>query len=463
MVVINTFSEIMIRFYAICAVLVILSSCNSSNGLSKKGEQLAATGNYELASDFYCSALEKNQRNVNALIGLKASSRQVMDKQLQDFFIARQSENHREAVYNYLKAEAYREKVNRFGADLQIPAFYKQDFEASKTEYLKSQYDKGKILLSNDSFDQAQEIFNEINKLDPNFKDIKNLLAISVFEPKYKQAKQSMNAGSYRKAYYLFDEIYQSNPGFSDVQQLREWCLNEGVFIIGLAKEDQTNYSKAQNSIYSYLLTELTQLNNPFLKIVDRENMDKVLKEKEQSLSGVFSNSSANTGQVLGTDAILIGEVIEQTNRTNPVKSYTKSAFEQYRIEKINKETNQKYYETNYRKVNYTEYYGMNETTIQYRFKLTSLKDGSIILTAVETNSESDQAHYANYSGNYKFLYPIRNQNDVNLTPRDKQNLHSLFNAYKELKPLATLQNSSYQNIAHSIALKIDEVIKSLD
>src|SRR5690554_3182570 len=105
----------MYSFVGVLLIGVSLAACNGSRGLAKKGAQLQQAGLYSDAADFFYSALLKNNKNVDARIGLTSAGQQVLNAKLSEFSSAKAIGDDKKAVYSYLDAVAFREKVQRLG------------------------------------------------------------------------------------------------------------------------------------------------------------------------------------------------------------------------------------------------------------------------------------------------------------------------------------------------------------
>ncbi|HKK10934.1 MAG TPA: hypothetical protein VJ939_08855 [Bacteroidales bacterium] len=96
------------------AILLIFSGC-ASKRLTKKGQEHQKAGFYEQAASYFYEALQKNDDNLDAKIGLRNTGQQVLEDQLEEFYTAYQNQKTDKAVWTYLEARNYYEKVNQMG------------------------------------------------------------------------------------------------------------------------------------------------------------------------------------------------------------------------------------------------------------------------------------------------------------------------------------------------------------
>jgi len=459
-------SSIIAFLFKACLALVVVAgvqACNSSKSLSKKGAQLEEAGLYNDAALFYYNALLKNSSNIDARIGLSKAGQRVLNDKIDDFTKARAMEEYRDAVYAYKDAMDYRTKVEKLGIKLEAPSYLADDYEEAKRILIKGLYDEGNKHLVNKEFDKANKIFEEIHRLDPDYKDIDNLKDVSRNEPIYIAAVDHFDQGRYRKAYYEFEKIYKVNPSYKDIGILREECLDKGKYPVAIAPFENSSGKKGiEKKIQAFVITELSGLNDPFLRIVERDNMEMVMEEQRLSLSGIVDESTAaEVGNILGAKAILTGKVLTYSANEGKLQSSRKKAFEGYQVKLYNKLEDKVYYETRYKPVSYTEYYNLNEVDLTFQFKAVSLETGEILFSDVVQKKENSEVHYASYDGEATNLYPSKD-NRVVTSSRDRRQLVNLVRSNREIKTVTELSNDAYREAAQEVASDLYKFMKDI-
>ncbi len=443
-------------------VLLTFPACNGSKSLAKKGSQLQEAGMYSDAAMFYYNSLLKNSNNIDARIGLASTGQKVLNDKLSEFSKARASNDSKKAVYAYQDAASYRSKVESLGVKLNAPDYLKDDFEESKRMYVKELYDKGNDLLSDKNFDEANKVFKELSSLESNYKDVSDLQSISRNEPLYISGTELFDAHQWHRSYYQLDEIYRRDPGYKDVAILRKECLDKGQYPVAVLPFENSSRTREINTqIQAYVLTALSQINDPFLKIVERDNMDMILKEQRINLSGIVNEqSAAKVGNLLGAKAILSGIVLSYATLPGKMKVTRKDAYEAYQVKLYNKAEDKNYYETRYKPVSYNEYYNSNEVTVSFQYKAVSLESGEILFSRVVNKKVDSDVYFATYDGEITALYPAGKYGVIS-SNRDHNQLVSLMRASRELKPISDLSKEAFANIAQSISTDlVNEVNK---
>jgi tetratricopeptide (TPR) repeat protein len=281
---------------ALAAVLLI-TGCSGSKSFSKKGEKLDEAGLYAEAADMYFQSLQRNRKNVDAIAGLKKTGQRVLDDKLSEFFKANSMGAAKgTAVEAFLTAQAYADRAQMLGVTLEIPDHYKTDYAQVKGEYLVELYTEGQDLMAKQDFKAAEVVFAKIAALEPNYKDANSLQSIAYVEPLYRSGKASLDAGKYRAAYADLDKVVAKDAAYKDAAVLRQETLDKGRYSVAVVPFTSTAQQRKDLAtvVQAYAITALTESNDPFLKVVDRENIDRILAEQRLGMSGVVDEATAS-------------------------------------------------------------------------------------------------------------------------------------------------------------------------
>jgi len=450
-------SSFLIAFVSI----LLLSGCNGSKSLSKKAGKLEEAGLYSDAALFYYNSLLKNRNNIDARIGLTKMGQRMLNNKVDDFTKTKAMGETKDAVYAYLEAMAYHDKVERLGIDLTYPRYITDDYEDVKAAYVKELYNESNDLMADKRFDQATVILKEIEKLEPGYKDVSALKNTAVNEPLYLAAVRHFDAGRYRLAYYEFDEIYRADPNYKDAGILREECLDLGKFPVAIGEFKNSSSRRGVNDrLTAFVITELSAINDPFLKIVERDNLELILEEQRMSLSGIVDEGTAvEVGNLLGAKAIITGTVLSYDERKGQLKVSEKRGYEGYRVKLYNKEQDKHYYQTRYKPVTYKEYYNANEVSISFQYKAISLETGEVLFSDISEKKISDDVYYASYDGEATNLFPA-NDDGVMTSRSDKNRLLSMLRAERSLKTVDQLANNAYSTIASDLSSELTKLMR---
>ncbi|MEA2105492.1 MAG: hypothetical protein U9P82_02065 [Bacteroidota bacterium] len=437
------------------SAILVIAGC-ASKRYTKKAVKFEEAGLYEDAAEYYYQAVKKKDSNVDAKLGLRKTGQITLDRKLADFTQAYKQTDYKKAVYNYLEAEKYYNKIKLVNVDLDFPDYYKEYYEEAKGDYLNKKYADGVDKLNREDFSAALTVLEEIRTIDDNYKDVNDLYIIAKYEPMYRDANQYLENGIYRKAYYTFETIINGAGNYKQSVALKNEAQEKGTITVLVSDISYASfkYRAVSNKLTSEIKSELSRLNNPFLEIIEPSSLDINLYENGQmnmqaaNLTGI---NAVLTGVVNNYTAINGGTIKEEKKGYIKEVTKTKNA-EGKEIEKV------KYYKTSY-----YEYKQNNKATLSMSFKLISTEDNTVLASDVFNKANSDDMHYAEYKGDKNKLIPgywrykdrgskediqHDNKNDIN-------KLQNLLKADKNIKSaqelLNELMDQSVKNVTNTI------------
>ncbi|MBV6405210.1 MAG: hypothetical protein IT228_09335 [Flavobacteriales bacterium] len=439
---------------ALAAAALLWAGCSGARSLVKKGIKLDEAGLYAEAADMYLQALQRDQRNVEAKIGLKKAGQSLLNDKLGAFFReVNGSGDLAKAVDTYLDAKAYADRANRLGVVLEIPDHQQREFERVKGEHLVALYTQGQGQLERQEFQAAEATFARIAKLEPGYKDASSLQSIAYMEPLYRAARTDLEAGRYRRAHEALSRVLEKDPAYKDAAALRAEALTKGQYSIAvLPFASSGKRTDLAARLQARTVSGITGSGDPFLKVVDRENLDRILEEQRLGLSGVVDQATAvQVGNLIGAKAVLMGDLISYREEAGKPRSSTKKGFEAYSVRQKVPETGESVLVTKYKPVEYTEHLQQNQVTASFSYRLVSLETGEVLVSNVVDVSEQDQAYYANYTGNRDALLPSLN-GVLDPSDRARRDLRALLNAPRQVKPVTTLVDDAMRKAGDRIA-----------
>jgi len=173
----------------------------------------------------------------------------------------------------------------------------------------------------------------------------------------------------------------------------------------------------------SRLVNEVLRSGNPFVRFIDRANMQTIMQEQKLALNGAIDTKSAiRVGEILGAKAILEGKVIKVNTTQGNLVSERKKAYLQSTVKKYNAQERREYFETVYEKINYTQNVRRNNTEIVFQYQLISLETGQILLSKTLTQNEESTVNYSTYPGDVNRLVPGNWENKLTNSSADYVN-----------------------------------------
>ena len=442
-------------------------SCNGPKSLTKKGNKFSEAGIHDQAINYYIKALEKKNSHVDAQVGLLNSGRAILNEFTSKFFQAYSSNDHKTAVYIYLDMERFVKRVSNYTTKITIAQSYKDDFQDAKKIYVESKFDEANELISEEKFNAANTIFYEIEKIEPDFEgqDFEALKEMALLEPYYRRGTKHLNNEKYRRSYAEFKFIDGKNPNYKDAKFKLSDALEKAQFTIGVLKFENLSYDKSSSEYISSQLTDnILKSGNPFVKLIDRSNMDRVVKEQMMNMNGVTNGSVViKAGELIGAKALLVGTVLKVTKNSQSPNAKKVKAYTSYRVKKYDAKNDKNYYETRYKKTSYSQYDGYNQVTISFKYQLISAETGQILLSDIIEKSAKSEVSYATYDGNYKNLVPgtwkhlrFKSSSDnVNTKSSARRSLKNKFSANTKLTPITQIQANIQTQVAKQAASAI--------
>ena len=441
--------------FFIFIVLLIAQSCATSKSLTKKGAKLEEAGQYMAAADLYYQAVKKNPRNTDAIIAMNRTGKRVLADYLRTFSKFAMSEDYKRATYAYLDAVAYKEKIKTINIELKIPPAEEDKFAEVKQAFITEEYEKGLKNISLEQFSQAEANFNEVYKFDQNYKDVAELRNIAFLEPIYRKAEMLKDQKEYRKAYNIYEKILKRVGNYKDTQEHREYVLEKGQIPIAFSSIKNTTYAIFAKNIKQYVISDIVNINDPFIRVVDREDIDKVLQEQKLALSGrVNKDQQVELGEIVGAKYAVIFDVTSYDVDYRPLKKSRKQGFEAYEEKYYDKNLEKYRYRVLYRKKYYYVYSAYKKVSMIVSYKILSLTTGEIIATDVVRRDAESSVYYATYSGKKSALHPS-DDGHVNTSTNDYNRLQHLFKANRTLKSRDELTNEIYQISSSTIANRV--------
>lgn len=432
----------------------------------KKGKKLDEAGMYSEATEYYLDALARKRTNVDAKIALKNSGQKVLDDHLMEFYQAQAIDDHKRAVYSYLSALEFKDRVSYVGVNLDMPSNYEDMFKQSKMSYVSGLYGEANEYLEVEDYEKATAKFEEIKKLVPDFKNVKELSKTAFQEPLYQKALGLYDNSEYRDAFYLFQKV-NSQGEYKDSKSLEAICLENGLFTVGIvAFKNSGKVSGADEALAAAIAREALNSGNPFLRILDRSQTKEILDEQYLSMSGNVELSKANlAGELLGAEALLTGEVIRADLQNGGIDRAARRGFKARPVQVKDPKTGKKRTKYYYDRVQYYEVKKQNQAVISFQYRLVSTSTGEVLAADVVTIEKSDETEYIEYNGDVKYLYPgtwgkSTAQDKVDRSYTRKNSITRLSKAKTEVRSSDALATDAYNDIGRRVSSELVSKIK---
>jgi hypothetical protein len=448
----------MMQRFTIFIFLILLVGCSGSKKYYRMGSQLSEAGLHREASERYMEALRRNRNNVQAQIALRQDGQRVLDHHLQEFYLAHTSADHTKAVREFELASRYNEMVRRFGVSLSFPENYRPMFMESEEIYLRGLYIEAQDLIDDGRFAEAENILKEISRLREDYGTVQELKDLAYLEPRYQEALTAMQEESFRKAYFLFADIMARDPNYKDSRRMRELARERGIFTVGvLPFENRTNVSNIEQLILARLIADINGMNDPFLRLIDRTNTDRIIAEQRLSLEGVIDQRTAvMAGEMMGAKALLKATVIEARESEGRLQRENRKGFLGTPVNVTDPQTGAVVSQMQYNRVFYQHFTRENEVVVHVQYQLVSTATGEILLSDVIEMRRTDRAEYSRFEGDHRHLFagvwenqkrPSPNDRMYN-SPRAKRELNAMLQASDKVESVPNLRSQIVRDLS---------------
>ncbi len=382
-------------------------ACDSSLKFVQTADKLATEGNYSDAADNYNTALLTNPTNTKAKLGLQKSAQMVLDAKFSSFTKKVVEGSNEDALRQYNYCKDYLNNLKNVGVYLNWQTLYDQLYEETKQEFIGKQYDIGLSLMKENKFDKAELAFDRILEFDSSYKNVSVLRIQSVVEPLYNQGLKYMEVENYKAAYKNFGQVASFDATYKGTLQLLDLSLQKASLPIAAILVSKKTFTNREDvSFYEMLVARLSKSKNPFLKVIDRTHLEKLLKEQELGMTGTINAETASkAGKLIGAKYFLLIDVSDVIfDEMKPTTSIEK-AYESF-SQRIVNETGDAQSVIKFKKVDYKETKQYRKVEARVSYQLVSVQSGQIVSSEVFSDEKADAHVYARFDGNKENLYP---------------------------------------------------------
>jgi hypothetical protein len=355
--------------------------------------------------------------------------------------------------YNYCKD--YFNHLKNIGIDLNWQTLYDQLYEETKQEFISKQYDIGLGLIKENKFDKAELAFDRILEFDSSYKNVSVLRIQSVVEPLYNQGLKYMEVKNYKTAYKVFGQVASFDNTYKQTLQLLNESLQKASLpLAAILVSKKTFANQEDSSFYQLLLNKLSNTNNPFLKIIDRNSLENQLKEKAFEINEIIDTETASkAGKLIGAKYFLLIDVNDIIFDEMKPTTSIENAYESFSQRVVN-ETGDAQSVIKFKKVSYKETKQYRKVAAKVSYQLVSVQSGQIISSEVFSDEAFDVHVYARFDGNKDNLYPnLPAGNFMPIAPKEWTD--KFYELNRNLESQQTLSNKTYEAISLKI---IDDI-----
>jgi len=436
------------------AMTILTSSCTTSKSLYKDALKYEENGLDEEAVRSLQQSLSRNINNIDARLSLEKVGKRVLNKKLDDFNRHAMLKDYGGAVSRYRVVDFYVGELRRYRVNLSIPAHYKQTYHMVKETHLGNLYKDGLTAMNAERFSTAEDIFDRILDIDEGYKDVSMLREGAECEPLYRQAMAAFESQDYKNAYWLFDRCVRTGD-YKDAKEYRAVSVKLGQVTIAMTPfENKTSFSNSEDMMEAHALDALLDINDPFLKVIERADLEQIIAEQNLGLSGTIDEATATElGQITGAKTILIGRVMDYQVMSGRPAREKKKGFVSYQAT-VKAENGNSSKVTRYRPANYHVISDERSVSISFHYKVIDVRTAQVIASDIINRVERDEVNYAEFDGDAKKLMPSKS-GKVNMANSARGELRSLLNSRTNIRQTSELSDELLDGVARSMAAGI--------
>lgn len=239
------------------------------------------------------------------------------------------------------------------------------------------------------------------------YDDINNGAKGAVKEESFQRGMDAFNAGRWKEAYKYFTRAEGIDPSYRNVYELKKQSVEKGSVAVGFFPfKNNTNAFGTEQQIYAFLLKDISE-KDPFVKVIDRESLERLLNEQKLSVSGVVDEKTGiSAGKIIGLKTFIMGRLVTADIDQGRDEIGRKSAFHVTSYT----ENNKTYF--NSTPVDLTIMKEWSTANYSMEYEIISTETGQIMHSDVVSDVVEDKVEYIDYQGNSAELHEIKPPND---------------------------------------------------
>ncbi len=452
------------------AVIIILffTACTGTRQYYNLALTFENNGNIKDAAKNYLISLERKPSNKKAKIKVLSIGQKYLDKLSSDFFREYNSQQYETCIETYTEFTKYRTKAKTLTIELIYPPIYDKDYLEALRLYSEINYNKVLKFIKEEQYENALLLAKKIEKLNPNYKNIREIENISYCEPLYRDAIKLFKNKKNNLAKNNLQLIQQKSENYKQSSSLLK-LINDLLFVRYMIFYPKNSYAE---SVYVNILNWSNQHSDKFELITNTP-----FSNFEVSPSSINSTSK----ELLKTIHLATGIDFYLTFNTTNVFEYEsqltaieKTGYETHYREKYEADNKTKYKEYYTKPFKYFEKYANESVEFDLEYNIINASTGKVFTSFKQHYIAKDEINYNELASGYSGV-SITNSSENNEVKSSSGSFwlsllniifnswQKKFNATKTLKPITTLKNDLLNNTHNKIIESLNIHLKKND
>lgn len=372
-------------------MLLLLAGCNSSRLLMEEAQQYEDAGMYSDAMDRYVELYDNNKTQVEAHISMKRVGQLLVDEVLLQARSKKALGDYDAAMDMYDQAHDISKKYAFL--ELTIPSQFAGFESELKAAWINDLYNEAEALVLREQYDEADKYINQIFRLDRDNQRAEYLSIMSELYPNYNKGKKAYELGLYREAHAFFQTVSDLDADFKDTPELMADCRDRCSFSVAYVPIHRNRIEQSvEVAVGTHIKDEILSAGSPFVRLLERENLDQLIEEQRQNMGAAFDEEKAvEAGMLEGAQYVLTGEFLKYTNTLGRQNYDEKKGYDGRTLFS--------------NKVRYSEYSRERTIDASFKYQLINVETGQIHASGNIPIFDRDLVEYVVYEGNHERLH----------------------------------------------------------
>jgi len=418
----------------------------------KDARKLEEGGLKREAFDKYAIAY-RDYGKADSRVGMKRTAQFILDEKFQNARMECMRGNYTNALTQYEMAFSY--FAQQPDLELKLPLSANQDQTDCQQDYINSLYDQAEKAVYGEQFDEAKRILSVLLNTDRNHKKGQYLLLLCDIIPNYNLGKKAYDMKLYRQAYSYFTEVTRLDAGYKDALALRDECVARLKVTLAVVRAFNAQLpDDVQQEITSSVKNKILAQKDPFIQLVERDNLTELLDEQAKGMTGLIDEKTAiKAGELTGARYIVVCELVTYRHEAPRKKVLEKKGFLGHSASYS-------------KKVRYDEIHFARTIEATFRYRIVDAESGQVFASESLPYVAEDRNITADFEGDASQLYPgewkwqlMDSREDV--VYKDKK---ELLDSYFQNSRKSVLSESEMRiAMANSFGQKVGEAVKNFD
>ena len=433
-------------------LLIAFTSCSRYHTIMKDAKKLEEGGLKREAFDKYALAY-RDYGKADSRIGMKRTAQNILDEKFQKARMECMRGNYTEGLSLY--EMAYNYSFVQPELELKLPFSADTDQQTCEQDYLNSLYDKAETAVLDERFEDAKATLAILLNRNGTNKIAEYLLLLCDIIPNYNLGKKAFEMQMYRDAYRYFNEVTRLDAGYKDALALRDECV--ALLKVTIAVVRSANHQlpdEVQQEITSSVKNKILAQKDPFIQLVERENLNELLEEQAKGMTGLIDEKTAiKAGELTGARYIVICELVSYRHEAPRKKVFEKKGY-------LGSSANYS------KKVRYDEVHLARSIEATFRYRIVDAESGQVFASESIPYVNEDSAISAVFEGDASKVYPgewkwqlMDSKEDVVF--KDKKDL--LDSYFANQKKAVMSESEMRLNMANVFGQRVGEAVKNFD